>query len=271
MKLRDLIFSCTGLYISRTSPKPGPTHGPAASKPKLDPELPLGLAFGDLVAAALSFKTVPLRILQVGAYDGVSFDPIFDIVSKANVRRFLIEPNKSAAEKLRLAFSNTPEVTVIEAAIVDSDNTHQISLYKFSDKFVEIYPDFGGTSSISRRHLQDAFARNRHRFAPDEDLDANIIEDRVRALSSKKLLEEFGIDDIDVLVIDVEGADWIVLDGLLKAGLKPRLLLFESRFVSSSDMRAAVRGLHALGYIVKNLGYDTAAILNRPLAVRTGS
>jgi len=240
----------TGFYLSR----------PPKSPKKLPERKKIDLSFGDLVAALISMNPTGIRILQVGAYDGVSSDPIFNVVAESNATLILVEPNPVAMQQLKQTYSKTPHVKFVEAAISTDDNGGVVKLYRFSQTLVEIYPDFGGTSSLSLKHLEDAFERNRHRFAAEEQLANNIIVDRVHSISVEQLLNDINISDLDVLVIDAEGWDWIVLREFLRAGLRPKLILFENRFLLLHDFEAALMELHSLNYILRDFGEDTVAI-----------
>jgi len=254
-KLRDFVYKISGLYISKSAPKLQSTL-PQTSRLNFGDTL----TFSDLVAAAVSVKPVGLSLLQVGAYDVSSFDPIYKISSVANVKLVLIEPNAAAVNRLRTAYKNSSDVTIIESAIIDGNAGAETNLYRFSEEAVSIYPDFGGTSSLSLKHLEDAFARNKFRFdiaAKFEDL---IVVDTVSTLSSEDLLNKYDVKGMDVVVIDTEGADWLILKSLLSAGLRPSLLLFESRFLKSHEIEEALLTLNNLGYLLRDLGNDTAAI-----------
>jgi len=246
IKIRDLLYRLTGFYISRP-----PEKTPAKLKK---------INFGDLISTAIAVKHSPVNILQIGAYDGISFDPIFDAVSNSRVKLFLIESNSDAVSRLQQTYSHKADVSIINAAIVETNETDLVELYKFSEKFIGIYPDFGGTSSLFLKHLENAFERNRFRFSAKEKLDANVVVDKIRALTAKQLLKELNITDVDVLVIDTEGADWIVLNGFLEAGLAPKLILFEHRFLLPHDYEAALMKLHSLNYLLRDLESDTLAI-----------
>lgn len=242
LELRNFFYRVTGLYVSR---------GPAA----ID-----RICFGDLLEAAMAVRPTGLKILQVGAYDGVSFDPIYQIGSTSASELFLVEPNPSAVIRLRRSYEHQHGVTIIETAITEEEGRDNTCLYRFSDFLIDRYPEFGGTSSLYRRHLEDAFERNRHRFGKDVQARDHISESRVRALTSEQLVDNFDLSDVDVLVIDTEGADWLVLKGLLNAGLAPGLVMFESRFLLAHHLEEALVRLHNLGYALRTLDGDTIGI-----------
>jgi FkbM family methyltransferase len=249
-KLRDLLFHWTGYYVSRKSPEALSIARSAARQ----------IGFTDLVATAVAIRPRGLRVLQVGACDGVSFDPIFSALAGTSAEIILVEPNSAAVDRLRRAYAGTPNVTIVQAAILQGEGTSEATLYRFSDELIGVYPDFGGTSSLSYGHMEKAFERSRHRFGSDVELADNVIEEQVQAMSPRQILKKLNMNDVDILVIDVESMDWIVLEGFLNAELRPKLIQFESRFLLANHIEAALIRLHSLGYILRDARGDTIAI-----------
>ena len=66
------------------------------------------------------------------------------------------------------------------------------------------------------------------------------------------ILREMGHEAVDLLKLDIEGAEYEVLDDLAASGIRPEQLLieFHHRFASVGNERtaAALRLLHAIGY-----------------------
>jgi FkbM family methyltransferase len=63
------------------------------------------------------------------------------------------------------------------------------------------------------------------------------------------VMQELGHDRIDLLKLDIEGAEYGVLDSLEEDGIHPRLILVEMHVIDSIDeVIAAARALQARGY-----------------------
>ena len=86
-------------------------------------------------------------------------------------------------------------------------------------------------------------------IATDETRD-DVIE--VPAFSLETIVKKLGHDRIDLLKMDIEGAEYEVLEGLLAAPVKPKQLLveFHHRFVEDGLARtyAVIERLRAVGY-----------------------
>jgi len=85
---------------------------------------------------------------------------------------------------------------------------------------------------------------------PEEETKDDVIE--VPAYSLATIVRKLGHDRIDVLKMDIEGAEYEVLDGLLKSPVKPTQLLveFHHRFVENGLERTydIVNRLREAGY-----------------------
>lgn len=89
-----------------------------------------------------------------------------------------------------------------------------------------------------------------HSVVPPEESDRQGIEVDVRRLSS--IMESLGHDRIDVLKLDVEGAEYDVLDEILAGCVRPAQLLVEFHHrvagIGVERTRRAAAGLQAAGY-----------------------
>lgn len=75
----------------------------------------------DLLALLVAVKPKGLRVLQIGAYDGISFDPVYPLLSSVSADIVLVEPNREAAKNLRKVYPQAQSVEIVEAAIVEKD------------------------------------------------------------------------------------------------------------------------------------------------------
>lgn len=85
---------------------------------------------------------------------------------------------------------------------------------------------------------------------PEEETKDDVIE--VPAYSLASIVGKLGHDHIDVLKMDIEGAEYEVLEGLLESPVKPKQLLveFHHRFVENGLERTynTIEGLRKCGY-----------------------
>ncbi len=73
--------------------------------------------FDDVVCRFMFDVRQDLRFLQIGAYDGVSTDPLRKYIDRCGWQGVLVEPQPHCARQLRELYSSNPRLQVVEAAI----------------------------------------------------------------------------------------------------------------------------------------------------------
>ncbi|MFT7172921.1 MAG: FkbM family methyltransferase, partial [Paracoccaceae bacterium] len=122
----------------------------------------------------------------------------------------LVEPNPDLAHRAR---EERPEAKVFELACVSSDTVGEITFYIPISAKGEIHSH----ASIEKNIDDQQYAEHR--------------EIRVKSKSLNSILDEAGIDQIDLVSIDVEGAEMEVLAGLDLEKHRPYMILLEDKHV----------------------------------------
>ena len=132
--------------------------------------------------------------LQVGANDGFRFDPIYHLLRLPRVRGVLLEPIETYYRDLcSLHSSRTSRIQCINLAIASEEGW--IDLYRVKDDCIS--EDWmHGIASQSPLHFLKTM--------PSAESSEILVAERVRAITFEKLFDQFSIDSVDVLVIDVE-------------------------------------------------------------------
>src|ERR1700756_1597855 len=68
-----------------------------------------------------------IHVLQIGAFDGHACDPLLEILQDENVSAILMEPQKIPYERLVARYATNPRVSLINAAVAQSDGV--VKLY----------------------------------------------------------------------------------------------------------------------------------------------
>ena len=119
------------------------------------------ITLGDVLSLMLNSSNNAFHILQVGAYDGRTFDPIHNVaVCNEKIFLTLVEPRTQAVEALQRNYRDKANKQIIQAAIVQRDQKTGVRLYSFSDELININAEFGGKSSLNRDFLVNEFRRN---------------------------------------------------------------------------------------------------------------
>lgn len=165
------------------------------------------------LAQQLSMSRSDLTLVQIGANDGVRFDPIAELRRRFRLRGVVVEPLSEMHTSLRAAYSAHPDVSVVEAAIHASAT--EVEIYKV--RADAAFDDWmHGIASLSPTHHERL-------GVPAESMESL----RVPAMTLDRLLSGLALDRLDLLVMDCEGYDLDILDMLDLDVWRPAVIQFE--------------------------------------------
>jgi len=184
--------------------------------------------------------------IQVGANDGVQYDPIRNNVEKYKWRGVLIEPQSDYFEKLLQNYAGFEGLHFENAAV--SSTPDFVTLYrvrkdcitqKYQTGIATIVPQVGAISGLPADTLEEV---------------------KVPAVTLNHLLRKYAPSDWDLLQVDTEGYDYEVVKQIDFAGMYPRICCFEHRHLSHRDKRSCYDMLRQNGYVLYIMETDTAAV-----------
>jgi FkbM family methyltransferase len=132
------------------------------------------------------------KIVQAGAFDGDSSDPLRPYLSAADVEAVLVEPQEQPFLKLSKCYAGSQRIRTIRTAIADYDG--ELEMWA---------PDRTQGSVIASSNKNHA-----RRFGGNCD---TLVSFTVRCVTAATLLEKVEWSRADFLQVDVEGADWEVV------------------------------------------------------------
>jgi FkbM family methyltransferase len=187
--------------------------------------------------------------LQVGAFDGVSGDPIYPLIERHRLQGIVVEPQKDAFERLKVNYARFPHFQFVNAAIADQDGCSTL---------FRIKPGARGPAWL---HQIASFDRNvvmwHAHMVPN--LESMIETEQVRCLTFETLFREQGIENVDLLQVDAEGLDAEILRLFDIPLRKPAVVHFEHRHLSIADHEKSIGLLAGQGYRVVASGGNTLA------------
>lgn len=182
-------------------------------------------------------------VIQVGACDGLMDDPICNYIKKYRWRGILIEPQRQEFERLRLNYDGIDNLIFENVAIADVDGVRP--LYK-----------------VDSIEAECEWQRGIATFYPTPNLEElGMAVEMVQCITFDTLINRHQVKRIDLLQIDVEGYDYEILKLLDLTKIKPRLIRYEHRHLSLSDMASCRNYLVQNGYKVLQMQFDTGAVL----------
>lgn len=207
--------------------------------------------FDDLVCRRMFERGGALSFIQVGCFDGIIKDPLRRYVQSCGWRGIMIEPQPSAAAKLRHLYAGNPSVEIVEAAIDRQQGTRLLYTVDAPDA-----PDWcGGLASFDRETIV------KHR-ALVPGLEKMIREQQVATMPFDAILARLPTRDIDILQLDTEGWDAIVLALFPFETVRPAIVHWEVKHLTLAERESAFERMLGWGYRLAPSGdEDMLAVL----------
>lgn len=211
---------------------------------------------------SLSKKT-DFTVVQIGANDGITHDPIHKFIKRDGWNGVLLEPQPDVFNQfLKRIYAKNKGITPVCAAIGEKDGTQDIYKIGFSDMRWAT-----GLTSFSREKIEKAFedgivAANCAKFgiAIPKDKDQWISKEKVEVIAPQTLMKRFGIRKIDLLQIDAEGYDLEVIRIFDLPQTRPEAIVFENVGLNEADYVACLALLQENGYGTRKFGPNTLAL-----------
>lgn len=214
-----------------------------------------------MIAAALMMRFTAARpgaeFVQIGASDGVSFDPLRPHIQRGGWSGVLVEPLPYMFERLREAYEGNERIRLFQVAVAAEAGRrtiHYVDPERIADGSVSgIAPWAEQVASFDRAHVLA-------NLGPADDPDSLIAEVEVECVTLAELLAEAGIVSPDLIMVDAEGADAEIVRSIDFGRCRPRLIVFEHEHLDASEQAACEELLRDQGYELVADGLDTWAL-----------
>lgn len=202
-------------------------------------------------------------VIQIGANDGITNDPIHKFIKRDRWSGVLLEPQlKVFKNELSEIYRHDKGINPICAAIGLEDGSQKLYKIAFSESRWAT-----GLASFSRPKIELAFANGvveKNCFKegikiPDNPKD-QISYSEVAVISPETLLRKYQISKIDLLQIDAEGYDLEVIKIFDIANTQPGAIIFENENLNPKDLASCYSMLTENGYQLRKFGRDTLAL-----------
>lgn len=208
----------------------------------------------EVLAAALRGEV--FTFLQIGAYDGRGEQDPATLSAGTGARKgVLVEPQPHVAAWLRSHFNDAPDIHVVECAVGAVAGQRAFHYVDNADKTLPPWVEQLG--SFSREHVE----RMRHQVPGIQD---RIREIRVHVREAEDICRSCGVDRLNLLLIDTEGADWEILKSFPITRIRPNVVILEHAHLPRASRRDAVATLLDHGYRVQVLSRDIVAESGAP-------
>lgn len=192
--------------------------------------------------------------VKVGAHDGISGDPVSDVLlTHEKWKGLLIEPVPVIFDRLRKNFGDSQRYMLEQVAI--GPHRGKATFYYVDAKAIDSLPDlpfwYDQLGSFNRDHITKHF---------DGALAPFILECSVEVRPLPEVLKKNGIREVHLLHIDAEGYDYEVLKTIDLASAAAAAILLEHQNLSVGDKAELVQHLRRHGYSVDDCGGDFFAV-----------
>jgi len=193
----------------------------------------------------------PFTFIQVGAFDGVTCDPLRKYLVKYPWTGVMLEPQPQAFGKLAALYKGRDDISIMNAAINESNG--EADLYVVEN---DALPEWArGMASFDEQNIL------KHADALP-GLAGSIQKSRIKTVSFEQLLADHQFTRVNLLQIDTEGFDAEVLKLFPFSKIKPVIIHFESKHIPVARLENALARLADLGYAIARDGQeDMMAVL----------
>jgi len=209
------------------------------------------LDFHDAVCRRMVDTRRSLSFLQIGAFDGITSDPLHRYIREHGWRGILVEPQKRACEALRRLHAGNTNIQIINAAVGKESGT--AVLYTVQGEGLPVW--CGGLASF---HTESIL---KHVSLVPRLQDA-VRTEQVVVVTFSDIFAQRGADQLDLLQIDTEGADAEILSLFPFEVLRPAIVHWEIKHLSKKEKEGCLERLLPHGYRFASSGAeDMLAIL----------
>jgi FkbM family methyltransferase len=224
-------------------------------------------SLSDFLSQYSKSKPGNFTVVQIGANDGITHDPIHKFIKRDDWKGVLLEPQPDVFhEFLTKIYAKNKGITPLCAAIGEKDGTQPIYKVGFSTMRWAT-----GLASFSKEKIEQAFedgivASNCKRFGIEIPADQSqwISQEEVQVIAPATLIKTYGLHHIDLLQIDAEGYDLEVIRIFDIPKTRPQAIIFENVGLNAADYAACLQLLEEQNYQLKKFGPNTLA-LQKPL------
>jgi FkbM family methyltransferase len=200
---------------------------------------------------ALAART-DATFIQIGAHDGISYDPYREFIISSGLRGVLVEPLPFLFKKLAANYRGKSGIILENLAIGYPPG--ELTLWTVDPQFVRRTRNadwLSGLARTSRESLREVV-----RDVPGAA--ANLLQLQVPCVTIEHLIQRHRFHSFDLVFIDVEGYEAVILQEMDYALVGPRLVAFEHVNLGPAEQSVCAR-LRQEGFSLMKCRQDTVA------------
>jgi FkbM family methyltransferase len=205
-----------------------------------------------------------LKLLQVGANDGLQSDPFRESIIRYKINSYVLEPIPDFFKMLSENYNDYPWVKCYNLAITKNNGVEEITYVPRVDGLPE-WTQGLGTFDASKNYLGAGMGSNNlsEDYSETEiykEVKKNIKKIKVNTNTLETFLETNNIEKLDLYVSDTEGYDWFIFEQLDLKKFKPKVIFMETHTLGEEQNEKIDKKLIDNGYTILDKTWDTIAI-----------
>lgn len=192
----------------------------------------------EMVVADLLTHLSDIFFIQVGAFDGVTNDPLHALIRRHHWSGILVEPQSVPFQELQRTYRGHSNLTFVQAAVSSTSGVSTL----------HCLPSDGNVQDW--RMQQASLSRQQLRRFDERWPDSPAGSCAVRTVTITDLLDQHQVSKVDLLQIDAEGHDLEVLRGIDFSRAHPWVIQYEHHHLTPAQQNLAVSLLLQRGYRV---------------------
>lgn len=202
-------------------------------------------------------------VVQVGACDGEACDPLREVIIERKLAGLLIEPLTDLYAQCKSSYRAANCHRLLFANLAVAAEAGPLRLRRVKPSVAATLPPWARGLATARNHNMlnpEIAAKHQLSETVREALLTGTEVQQVSAYPLRTILGGYGVKQVDVLVVDVEGMEREVLNSFDLLQYSPAVMLIERTTLSPKDRKDLCLFMQACGYIVSECEADWLAI-----------
>lgn len=190
--------------------------------------------------------------IQVGGFDGVTDDPLFNFIRSFGWAGIIAEPDEVAFESLKQNYKENKACFFENVAIAPETGLKDFHFIHDPENRLPYWTRQIGSLNrgVVLKHKQ---------WIPD--IEKYMVSRKISCLTLSDLLHKHQVKKIDLMCVDTEGSDADIIFSLNFKLYKPSLVLFEHKHLEEKIKNNLFSHLEKMGYDRMDLPTDSLAYI----------
>jgi len=208
-------------------------------------------------------KGAGITFLQIGACDGIIYDPLHKFIKRDRWKGVMLEPQPQMIHQyLMPLYRSNRGIKIVNAGLDWADGIRILyTIAPSTERWATGLATFNRGVLVEKlwngslkRHFR------REGIAMPVNPDDGIKECEVKTVSPGTIREMFGGNSVDILAIDTEGFDYEIIKMLIPACFTPGMIIYEEVNLTSYDSTGCRNYLNSQGYRLITFGKDIVGV-----------